>query len=483
MESIWKKEIEFPQKESLNKDIKADVAIVGAGMAGLLTAYMLKQKGVKVVVLEGNTIASGQTMNTTAKITSQHTLIYDKLIKNFGEEKAKLYANANEQAIAMYEKIIRDENISCNFEKLPSYVYTLDDLSKIEKEVDAAKKVGIDAEFTTKTTLPFEVKGAVKFYNQAQFNPLEFLQNIVEPLKIYEHTLVHQIEDNILVTDHGNVKADSIVIAAHYPFINVPGYYFARMHQSRSYVLCIKNVPNLGGMYKDESQDGYSFRNYKDMILLGGGGHRTGENSEGGKYEKLRKAANEYYPNFEEVCYWSAQDCMTIDDAPYIGHFSASTPNTYVATGFKKWGMTSSMVSAMLLSDMITKHENPFEEIFTPQRFQITPSIKNLINEGKHSVKGLIFDKLKVPDTHLQEIQNGHGGIIEYEGEKIGVYKDINGKVYMVSTTCTHLGCQLEWNPDELSWDCPCHGSRFDYTGNLINNPALENIEHDHTKE
>ena len=479
MESIWNKECQFSKRERLNQDIQTDVVIIGAGMAGLLIATLLQQKGVEVIVLEGNNIASGQTGNTTAKITSLHDLIYDKLINKFGKEKAYQYAMANQQALQMYDKIIEEQSISCHYEKLPAYIYSLLNPSKIEKEVDAAKSLGIDAEFTTETTLPFTVKGAVKFNGQAQFNPLEFLQVIIKPLKIYEQTMVKEIVDQTIITENGRVKAKTIVVATHYPFLNTPGYYFLRMHQERSYVLSLKNTPNLAGMYKDESQCGYSFRNYKDMLILGGGSHRTGENTSGGRYERLRKAAYEYYPGSIEKGHWSAQDCMPLDDIPYIGLYSASTPNLYVATGFKKWGMTSSMVSAMLLSDMIIGNKNPYEEVFSPQRFQVNASIKNFLNEGKHAATGIFLNKFKIPSTHYDQVKNGHGAIIEYDGHKIGVYKNIAGKVFVVTTKCTHLGCQLEWNPDELSWDCPCHGSRFDYTGTLLDNPAMEELEYE----
>ncbi|WP_330698541.1 FAD-dependent oxidoreductase [Anaerocolumna sp. MB42-C2] len=479
MESIWQKECRFEKREQLKKDINADVVIIGAGMAGLLTAVLLKEKGIEAVVLEANEIASGQTQNTTAKITSQHALIYDYLLQKFGREKAQQYGRANEAAIQMYADLIKEYNISCHFERLPSYVYTKEDVSKIEKEVRAAEQCGIKAEFTTNTTLSFTIKGAVRFNNQAMFNPLEFLKEVVKPLKIYEHTMVKGIEDMVVLTEGGKVKAKEIVVATHYPFINSPGYYFIRMHQERSYAIAISNAPKLDGMYKDESQSGYSFRNYKDMIILGGGSHRTGENSSGRKYENLRKTAREYYPESKEVCHWSAQDCHSVDKIPYIGNYSASTPNLYVATGFNKWGMTNSMVSAMILSDKISGNKNSYEEVFDPQRFQVNASMSGLLDETKHTVNNLIVKKLKIPETKLDEVRNGHGALIEEDGHKVGVYKDEDGKVFMVLAKCTHLGCQLEWNPDELCWECPCHGSRFDFTGVLINNPALESLEHE----
>ena len=479
MESIWEKEQNFEEREALKGDIKVDAAIIGGGMAGLLTAYFLQQKGLKTVVLEAQTIAGGQTKNTTAKITSQHGLIYDNLIQNFGAEKALLYANANEEAIKQYEALVKERGIECHFEKKPAYLYTLKDSRVIEKEAEAAEKCGISAEFTMNTALPFEVKGAVKFENQAQFHPLEFLKEIINPLTIYEHTQAKAINDSIILTEQGRVKAEHIVVASHYPFINTPGYYFLRMHQERSYVMALKNAGSLDGMYRDESKEGLSFRTHKDMLLLGGGGHRTGENTPGSGYGMLKEAAAKYYIEHELVCRWSAQDCHTIDSVPYIGKYSPSTPNLYVATGFKKWGMTGSMVSAGILSDMITGVKNPYEDLFSPHRFQVSASMVSLLDETRHVASGLLIDKLKPAKKHLDTISNGQGAIIEEDGQKMGVYKEQDGKTHCVSITCSHLGCQLAWNGEELTWDCPCHGSRFTYTGELIDNPALEDIHYE----
>ncbi len=477
MTSFWTIDSKIPQMDSLKGDKKTEVVVIGAGMAGLLTAYFLQKKNIHTIVLEGSRIASGQTKNTTAKITSQHNLIYDNLINKFSLEHATGYAMANEKAIQMYSDIIHENNISCHFKRESAYVYTLDDTSKIEKEVEAANKVGIEASFTTKTSLPFDVKASVCFPNQASFNPLQFLQEIIKPLKIYEKTMVKDIKDNKVITDNGSVTADHIVVATHYPFINVPGYYFLRMHQERSYVIGLENAKKLDGMYIDEEKNGFSFRNYKDQLILGGPGHRTGENKYGGYYEKLRSAAKDFYPDSKEVCHWSAQDCVSIDNVPYIGLYSSSTPNMYVATGFKKWGMTSSMVSAMIINDLIMGKKNPYEEVFTPQRFKVTASMKTLGEEGKTIAKGLIIEKLKIPKKQLEAIKKGYGGVIEYNDVKVGVYRDEEGKLYKVSTTCPHLGCELTWDQDELSWDCPCHGSRFDYEGRLIDNPAMEDMK------
>ena len=479
MQSIWSASCKLPKREVLNKDIEINTLVIGAGMAGILTAYMLKQNGVDVVLIDAGEVAGGNTKNTTAKITSQHDLIYDKLISEFGEDKAKQYAKANELAIKKYKEIINERNIDCDFEEKSAYVYSLTDTNKIKKEVDAAKKLGIDAEFVEKIDLPLEIKGAVKFNNQAQFNPIKFLHDISKDLTIYEDTRALEIKENLVTTNRGNISAKHIVVATHYPIMNAPGYYFMKMHQERSYTIALENAPDIDGMYIDEKTNGYSFRNYKNLLLLCAFDQRTGENEEGGSYEKLRKIAKELYPNSKERCHWSAQDCMTLDSIPYIGQYSNSTPNIYVATGFNKWGMTSSMVSAMIISDMILGKENDFAEIFSPNRFDLSLSVTNIANNMVETSKNFIAQKIYIPSSNIEHIKNGHAGIVEYEGEKVGVYKNKEGKEFIVSTKCPHLGCQLKWNADELSWDCPCHGSRFDYKGKLIGSPAVKDLHND----
>ncbi len=479
MKSLWIKSCKFRKREALNKDIKTDVLVIGAGIAGILTAYMLKQKGREVVVIDAAEIASGNTKNTTAKITSQHDLIYSKLITEFGEERARQYAKANELAIKKYKEIIEDRRIECDFEEKPAYVYSLNEVEVLKEEVEVAKKLGIDAEFVQKANLPFKIKGALKFNNQAQFNPLKFLKDISNELVIYENTRALEIKENLVVTSGGNITANNIVVATHYPIMNAPGYYFMKMHQERSYVLALENTNKIDGMYIDLNKEGYSFRTYNNLLLLGGISHRTGEKEDGGSYDELRKVAKRLYPKAKEKYHWSAQDCMTIDGIPYIGRYSSETPNIYVATGFNKWGMTSSMVSAMIISDMILEKENDFSEIFSPRRFDLSLSINNIANDLIETAKNFIAQKVYIPSSEIEHIKNGHGGIIEYNGEKVGVYKNKEGKEFFVSTKCTHLGCQLSWNADELTWDCPCHGSRFDYKGRLIGSPATKDLVED----
>lgn len=447
MESIWSESCEIRRREALNGDIETEVAVIGGGMAGILTAYQLRRAGKRVIVLEAERIGSGQTRNTTAKITSLHGLIYNRMIKKSGEDKAGKYGMANETAIREYERIVDEENIECDFEAQSAYVYSEDE-DKLKSEVESARALGLPADFVQDIPIPVPAAGAVRFKNQAQFHPLKFIKAISEKVTVFEETSVESVRGNYIYTERGTVRAGKIVFACHFPFVNFPGLYFARMHQERSYVLALQDALNFEGMYIGAEKHSYSFRQYGDILLFGGENHRTGENRQGGRYDALREKAKELFPGSREIARWSAQDCISIDEIPYIGGYAHGKPDWYVATGFKKWGMTASMAAAMIIRDEICGVENQYSEIFTPRRLSLT-DVPQLIHEIACSVKGLSkqFFKIKNP---------GDGSI---------------------TTRCPHLGCRLEWNPDEQSFDCPCHGSRFGACGDLISGPAQENIK------
>ena len=469
-ESIWRKTCPIQSYPVLDQHIETDVAIIGGGMTGILTAWHLWQAGVRTVVLEAGQIGNGQTQNTTAKITSQHGMLCHKLIEKKGEERAAKYFQANQAAVEMYKKIIGEQGISCDLEECNSYVYSSDD-EKLKKETAAACRLGINASLVRTLEIPVACAGAVCFHGQARFHPLKFMKALAEDLTIYENSRAIHIEDHLVKTAFGSVKAGKIVFAAHFPFINFPGMYFARMHQERSYVLALENAPLPNGMYIGAEKNSYSFRSFGSCLLLGGEGHRCGENDEASRYQRLRKRAEQWFPKSREICCWSAQDCVTADSIPYIGKFSAGKEDWYVATGFQKWGMTTSMAAAMLLRDEICRIPNPNREIFSPQRFPIK-DMDFFLSDGLRSAKELVRPFLKNPQLTAKDLMPGHGGIVTHEGKKIGIYKDEQGHVYAVKIRCPHLGCQLSWNPDEKSWDCPCHGSRFDYRGKLLNGPA-----------
>ena len=427
MESIWNN-IKKPEFNSLDGDIKTDVLVIGGGMCGILCAYMLKDAGVDCALVEADRICRGITNGTTAKITFQHGLIYDKIINKYGEEKARLYYESQKRALDMMVKLA--EKTDCNLEMADSFVYSMNDREIIEKETEALNKIGCKADFCQKTELPFQIAGAVKIENQANFHPLKFVYELSKNLNIYENTKVTEIKGNKAITEKGTITAKKIIVATHFPFINKHGAYFLKMYQHRSYVLALENAQNVKGMYVDESKTGLSFRNFENLLLLGGGAHRTG--SKGGNWEELRQVTKKYYPDAKEAAKWATQDCMTLDDMPYIGLYSKSTPDLYVATGFNKWGMTSSMLSAMLLTDAICGRKNEFEEIYSPSRSILHPQLA------------------------------------------VNMLESVKGLVTPTAPRCPHMGCALKYNKEEHSWDCPCHGSRFEGNGKLINNPATK---------
>lgn len=474
MESIWSQSCTIPQRQPLTGDLEVEAAVIGGGMAGILTAFLLQEAGCQVAVVEAGRIASGQSRNTTAKITAQHGMIYQKLIRTLGAEEARQYARANQEAVQAYKALIREKQIPCDLEERCAYVYG-SDAQALQEEAQAAASLGLPAEYAHHVPIPVPAAGAVRFTGQAQFHPLKFLYHLSRDLTVYEHTPVQQVEEDRLMTPRGCIKARHIVFACHFPFLNVPGLYFARLHQERSYVLALEGAPQVEGMYISGEVGGWSFRNWGDLLLLGGENHRTGESGKGGRYERLRQKAAEWFPGSREVACWSAQDCITPDGVPYIGRYAASRPNWYVATGFQKWGMTTSMVSATILRDMITGKDNPYARVFAPDRLE-TAAIPGMAADGGKAVKGLAKRFFQMPTQAAGEIPPGEGGIVLWEGEKVGVYKDKDGSVHKVDIRCPHLGCQLEWNPDEQSWDCPCHGSRFDRYGRLISGPAQEDI-------
>lgn len=479
MKSVWSESYNIKKRRVLEKDIEIEVAVVGGGIAGLLTAYLLKEKGKKVVVIDRREILQGNTLNTTAKITFQHDLIYDKLIKEYKKEGAQQYLKANQAAIEKYKKIISENNVDCDFEERDAYVYTFDEVVQMENEYEAAMQLGIEAELVNEIELPFKVAKALKFKKQNQFNPIKFLNFIAKDLKIYENTKAIDITSGVVTTDKGKIKAKHIVVATHFPIINTPGYYFLRMHQDRSYVVAFENAQNIKGMYIDENKNGYSFRSYNDLLLVGGSSKRTGSNEEGGSYDNIIEFTKKFYPDATPKYRWSAQDCMTSDGIPFIGEYSNDMKDVYVATGFNKWGMTSSMVAALIITDKITKTFNDYCDIFSPNRYDVTASIKNTLKDVGYTAYNFIAQRVRIPTEAAEDIREGCGGIVTYNGETVGVYKDEKGEIYAVSTKCPHLGCELKWDADELSWDCPCHGSRFDYKGNLLNSPAIKELKYE----
>ncbi|MBO5783534.1 MAG: FAD-binding oxidoreductase, partial [Clostridia bacterium] len=364
MQSVWEKERKRPTFAAAEGEFDTDVLIVGGGMVGLLCAKKLKEVGVDCMVVEADGICSGITKNTTAKITLHHGLIYYDLIRRFGVDRARQYWQANKAAMQEFERLCK--GIACDYEHKDSYVYELQDRRRLEKEISALDKIGQPADFVRHLPLPFTVAGAVKIKNQAQFHPLKFAYALAENLPIYEHTRVREITPDYVLTDRGRIRANKVIVATHFPFINIHGWYIMKLYQHRSYVLALSGADLPDGMYVDASQKGLSFRTYGDWLLLGGGSHRTGK--VGGGWQALELVANRHYPDAHIAARWATQDCMSLDGVPYIGQYSPRLPQVYVATGFNKWGMTGAGVAALILSDLVQGRETPFAEVFAPSR-------------------------------------------------------------------------------------------------------------------
>lgn len=431
MESLWHATAAIPAFPQLHGNINTDVLIIGGGLAGVLTAYYLQQKSIPYVLVEKGRICSSTTQNTTAKITVQHGLIFQKIIKCYSVETAQKYLKANEAAFHEYANLCK--TIDCDYEIKNNFVYSVDDRRKLENEMTALQKIHCSAQFREQLTLPFKVSGAVEFLDQAQFNPLKFVAKIAKNLNIYENTFVREMIGTDAVTNCGRISAKKVIVATHFPFINKHGSYPLKLYQHRSYVIALENAPSVYGMYVDENKKGMSFRNSGKLLLIGGGGHRTG--CDGGNWNELRQYAKKHYPDSTEKFHWSAQDCMSLDSMPYIGRYSKRTDNLYVISGFNKWGITGAMNAALIISDMLSDTQKDYADIFSPSRCMLQPQ---LVVNGFESVKNLLT---------------------------------------LSEKRCPHLGCALKWNDAEHSWDCPCHGSRFDEQGTVLNNPANGNLK------
>lgn len=430
MNSLWSNTANSQSFIKLERDINTDVLIIGGGITGILTAYRLQELGIDYILLEADHIGNGVTKNTTAKISANHTLIYSHLLKERGRDIAGLYLASNLEAQKRYKMLC--ENIDCDLEQKNSYIYSTDNSQLIRDEVSALKSIGYNAKFIKKLPLPFHIEGAVEFNDEAQFHPLKFINAISKNLNIYENSRVIDFKNNTACTRHGKVTAKKTVVCTHFPFINRHGSYFLKMFQHRSYVLAIENAQDVQGMYLEAGSEGISLRNYKDLLLIGGGGHRTGE--DGGNWDFLSQFAKKHFPDSSIKYRWATQDCMSLDRIPYIGQYSKNTENLFVATGFNKWGMTLSMAASMLIGDLLSGKPNRYKELFSPSRNMICKQL--FVNIGKSAMN------LLTPTV----------------------------------PRCPHMGCALKYNIQEHSWDCPCHGSRFSDSGELLDNPAKSKI-------
>lgn len=535
MNSYWINSEKNKEKyNKLEKNIETDICIIGGGITGISTAYYLTKENLKVTVLDMGKIGFQTTGNSTAKITSQHGLFYKYLKDSKGEDFARLYYDANEDAIKNIKKIVEKENIECDLECQPAYVLATnrEELQKVKDEVEVVRGFGGHAEYLEredidKNLLILNPLAAIMFKNQAQFNSYKYTIELAKVCKnlganIYENTKVVDVRDEkdyyYLETEDGyKIKAKYLVITTKYPIINIPGFYFMKMYQSTSYGISIPVKEKLfDGMYITSTNPKVSLRmakvnndiikdvvdgdieNYAKqdkenrkqvkekqnskidneyVLIVVGADHKTGEKTDlSNSYKKLENIAKQIYPQGKVENYWNTEDCITLDKIPYIGKYSSMWENAYVATGFNKWGITTSNIAANIITDMIIGRKNRYEDIFVSTRVEPVKNRQEVGNMIKETVSSLVLKKFELPESEQASLKNEEGKIIEIEGEKVGAYKDKEGKIYTIVPKCAHLGCELSWNNLDKTWDCPCHGSRYDYTGKMLYGPTVKDL-------
>ncbi len=488
-QSYWIASVQFPRYGQLSGDIDVDVAIVGGGITGIASALMLKQSGLKVAVLEADQILHGTTGHTTGKITAQHDIIYSTIKNNMDFEHAQQYANANQAAILGIERIIEQNNIQCDFSRQSAYVYTEDDkeVKQIQDEAEVASSLGLPATYLEQIPLPINVKAALRFDNQAQFHPLKFLLAVAKLIPgngsyIFANTKAIGIQtenEYAITTSTGfRVKAPNVVIASHYPFYDGNGLYYTRINPSRSYAIGVTVEEDYpGGVYVTVENPTRSFRSTplasgEELVLVVGEHHDTGQGEDTKiHYRNLITTADSVFKLNRVLYRWSAQDYTTLDQVPYIGPLSPSMPSVYVATGFRKWGISTAMVAAMILKDSINGLESPWAAVFDPSRFKPDAFTEQIMIQKSNLAQGLTTSKLS-PGMSIADIQPGGTKVFLSDGKTGGIFRDLKGKLHSVETTCTHMGCQPQWNSAEQTWDCPCHGSRFSCDGEVVEGPA-----------
>jgi glycine/D-amino acid oxidase-like deaminating enzyme/nitrite reductase/ring-hydroxylating ferredoxin subunit len=493
-QSIWI--ATAPEQRSLpelDHDVEADVAVIGGGIVGITTALLLKEAGARVALLEAGRLARGVSGQTTGKVSSQHGMVYARIASKFGADGARTYGEANEAALAWIAARVEAGGIDCDFRRRASYAYVSEggDRSQAEREAQAARDAGLPATLVDEIPLPYPVEAAVRFDGQAEFHIRKYLLALAAELagdgcEVYEHSHAVEVdtyEDPTVKTPGGRVRAGHVVLATHYPFLDRT-LAFARVHPQRSYALACRIAGEPPeGMFISADSPTRSVRAVpgggEELLLVGGEGHRTGTGGDTEeRYRALEAFAREHW-DVESVAYrWSSQDNTTIDTVPYAGRAMPRNDRILMATGFAKWGLTGGTAAAMILSDAILGRPNPWAELFDPNRFKPRAGAARFLEENAEAGVHFVGDRLtKRGSREIEELAPGEGDIVRANGEKVAGHRRDDGTLVAVSPTCTHLGCQVNWNRAERSWDCPCHGSRFAPDGKVLHGPAVHRLE------
>ena len=491
--SVWLDTASDHDFPALDRPLSVDVAVLGGGIVGVSTALLLKRAGMTVAVIEADRVGAGVTGHTTAKLSSLHGLAYARLSSSFGDDGARAHGEANQAGIEQIAQWVEAEQIDCDFRRKPNYTYatTRESLLDIEREVEAAQRAGLPASYTEETDLPYPIAGAVRFEDQAEFHPRRFVLALAALVQgdgshVFEATRATGVSEGRpcrVKTTGPAVTAGAVVVATHFPFLD-RGLYFARIHPERSYALGLRvrgSTPQ--GMYISADQPTRSVRSHPvsggELLIVGGEGHKTGQGGDTiERYRTLERFGREHW-DVESIEYqWSSQDNEAVDHVPYIGKFAPHSRRLYTATGFRKWGLAQGVAAAMILEDLILGRKNPWASLYDPGRMKPLASAKDLVMENANVAGRFIGDRLtKRGGRDAAELASGEGDIVHLDGDKVAGFRDDDGALHAVSPVCTHLGCQLNWNSGDRSWDCPCHGSRFSPDGEILHGPAVSPLE------
>jgi glycine/D-amino acid oxidase-like deaminating enzyme/nitrite reductase/ring-hydroxylating ferredoxin subunit len=481
-----------PRYPGLREPVKVDVAVLGAGIAGVTAALLLKRAGATVALVEAGRVGGGVTGRTSAKVSSAHGLVYASLASSFGAEGAAIYGQANEAATELIANWVEEERIACDFRRKPAVIYAErdSDVGEVEREVEAARAAGLRASFVDDAGLPWPTAGAIRYENHAEFHPLHYLVALAQKIPgggshVFERTVALGIDEDApatVRTDRGELRADHVIVATHFPFLD-RGLYFARQSPERSYVVAARASGELpDGMYLSTESPAHSVRLHPapdggEYLLLGGESHKTGQGgSTAERYARLADWGRERFAIRSFTHRWSTQDTMPADGVPYVGRYHPRAERLWVATGFKKWGLTNGTAAAVILTDAVLGRKNPWAAFFDPWRLNPRAAGPTLVRENVNVGVHFAGDRAAhaLSRRRANDLEPGEGAIVRAGLGQAAAYRDRGGRLHAVSPTCTHLGCHVTFNDAEKSWDCPCHGSRFDVDGKVLQGPAVD---------
>jgi glycine/D-amino acid oxidase-like deaminating enzyme/nitrite reductase/ring-hydroxylating ferredoxin subunit len=486
--SIWMESPQPPARPALSGDIETTVCVVGAGLTGLTTAYLLASAGIPVVVLEADRVAVGATGHTTGKVTSQHGLIYADLTKRLGHESAAVYATAQADAVAWVAATVQREGLQCDFQRSPAFVYADSEreVEALEREDLAARELGLPSSLVHGDIgLPFPTTAALRFDDQAMFHARKYCHGLADAVErlgatVFESSRVTDVGFGSPVTvstGAGSVRADWVVIATLTPIVDRGGQ-FARTAPSRSYLVAAELADPPPAMYLSAGSPVRTVRPHRDAtgtyVIAGGGGHPTGR---GAPADQMRDAATFLEERFGVVARWrwSAQDFMTGSRVPHVGPALPGWPRVLIATGFGKWGMTGGTAAASTLAQLVLEQPAPGSDVFSPRRSELPASLATVAGQGAQTARSLLTTAthlLPATAPDASTLAPGEGAVASMDGRTVAAYRDLDGVLKLVHPRCTHLGCTVSFNSVEVSWDCPCHGSRFGVDGSVLEGPA-----------